>query len=95
MALDAAPARSARPGPSQRVAGALRKPARVTVDARDWDEAHIELSALRHDALAHCDYVEPRLDALYPVAIELDPRAEQLVAGCLNSVARLRKRATA
>ncbi len=55
----------------------------------------MELDAMRHDALEHCAFVEPRLDALYPVAICLGPREEQLVGGCLYSVARLRKQATA
>lgn len=54
----------------------------------------MEYAALRHDAITHCDFVEPRLDALYPVAIELGPREEQLVGSCLYSVDRLRKQAT-
>jgi hypothetical protein len=72
-----------------------RRPAVVSVEAHELDGTRIELAALRHDAIAHCDFVEPRLDMLYPIAIELDPRAEQLVGGCLYSVARLRRQATA
>lgn len=77
-----------------RTKGTLRQPARVTINAREWDEARIEFDALRQAALEHCDYAEPRLDFLHPIAIELGPVAEQIVAGTLHSLARLRVRAT-
>lgn len=55
----------------------------------------MDLDTIRREATAHCDFIEPRLDALYPVAIEIDPRAEQLVGACLYSVASLRRKVTA
>jgi hypothetical protein len=78
-----------------RTAGALRRPALVTVEERVLDETRIELAALRHDAVATADYLEPRLDWMLPVSIELGPAVYQVVLGCLNQVARLRRRATA
>lgn len=78
-----------------RTKGGLRSPARVSLTAREWDELRIDYAALRDAAIEHCDFTEPRLDALYPVAIELGVVAEQLVAGALHSLRRLRNRAEA
>lgn len=78
-----------------RTPGRLREPAMVSLTAREWDETRIELDALRHDAIEHCDYAEPRLSWMHPVAVELGPQVEQVVAGVLYSLARLRKRASA
>lgn len=55
----------------------------------------MELSALQDAALEACDYLEPRLSWMEPVAIELGPTVHQVVLGCLGHVGRLRRRASA
>jgi hypothetical protein len=84
---------SARLRAPQRVTGGLRKPSLVR--AADYDELTIELSALRHEAIDAADYLEPRIEWMVPVAVELGPSVYQTVIGCLHRIGRLRKRATA
>jgi hypothetical protein len=72
---------------------ATRRPTTVSVEQHELDGLRIDLATLRADAIATCDYVEPRLDWMVPVSIELGPTAYQVVIGCLHSIGRLRRRA--
>lgn len=62
------------------------------VPRRALDEAHMELSVRRLEAVALCDRLEPRLSRLHGATTHLGPVAEQLAASALYELRRYRTR---